>query len=377
MQVMLYLKHFPPTGSPLVGGTSVAVDGLATGLSQNGVEVTVLCEGAARSTVGTERRYTIECFPNPHRYRTFSLSPELKCYAVQRMTAKRGICVINGMFHPGACAMGRLMREHRIPYVVMPHGAYDHAMFRKNAHLKWPYWYLFERTLLRKARAIQTLDTSQAACLRRLGIKADVIEAPNGVAMESVPELSRLRWAAPGEPGKFMFFGRVDPYIKGLDIFLEAFTRILPKMDARLTIQGPGNRASLEKRAAAWGVSQRVVFRNADYKQPVSRILGACDVLCLPSRSEGFGLAALEAMTAGRVLLVSERAGIASHVRASDCGVVVRPSVTGIEAGLLNVMRRRRKWREMGLRGRQYALDNLQWKRIAADVLKNYERLMG
>lgn len=377
MRVILYLKHFPPTGGPLVGGTSVAVDGLAAGLAQNGAEVTVLCEGGARSSVRTDKGYVIECFANSRRYRTFALSPELKLYVSQRLTVKRAVCVINGMFHPGAYAMGRLLRKHGVPYVVVPHGAYDRAIFRKNAHLKWPYWYLFERTLLRHASAIQTLDASQANCLHGLGIEADVIEAPNGITMKGVPEEARLRWAAPGEPEKFMFFGRVDPYIKGLDIFLEAFTRVAAQTDARFTIQGPGNRSQLERQAAAWGVSHRIMFRDADYVRPAPHILGECDVLCLPSRSEGFGLAALEAMLAGRVLLVSERAGIARHVKAADCGVVVRPSVTGIEAGLLSVMRCRSKWREMGLRGRRYAIENLQWKSIASNVLEQYARLTG
>lgn len=377
MRVILYLKHFPPAGSPLVGGTSVAVDGLAAGLSQNGAEVTVLCEGGARSSVRTDKGYAIECFANSRRYRTFALSPELKRYVAQHVAVKSAVCVINGMFHPGAYAMGCLLRKHGVPYVVMPHGAYDRTIFRKNAHLKWPYWYLFERTLLRHASAIQTLDASQADCLQGLGIEANVIEAPNGVTMKGVPEEARLRWAAPGEPEKFMFFGRVDPYIKGLDIFLEAFTRVASQTDAKFTIQGPGNRSQLERQAAAWGVSRRIVFRDADYARPAPHILGECDVLCLPSRSEGFGLAALEAMLAGRVLLVSECAGIARHVRAADCGVVVRPSVAGIEAGLLSVMRRRPKWREMGLRGRRYAIENLQWKNIASNVLEQYARLTG
>ena len=48
-----------------------------------------------------------------------------------------------------------------------------------------------------------------------------------------------------------------------------------------------------------------------------------------------------------------------------------------IEAGLLSVMQCRPRWREMGLRGRRYAIENLQWKNIASNVLEQYARLTG
>lgn len=377
MHVTLYLRHFPAAGAPLIGGTSIAVDGLASGLSQNGAEVTVLCEGSDRSSVKTDTGYAIECFANHGRYRSFALAPELRRYVVKHLAGRRGISLINGMFHPGTYAMGRLLHEHGIPYVVVPHDPYDRTVFRRNSHLKWPYWYLFERRLLRRARAVQVLDIRHAAGLRRLGVRVPVIETPNGVAPASVPSESHLRWRIAGGPVQLMFLGRMDAYNKGLDILIDALPRILERADARLTMRGPdwGDRLRLERRAAAWAVSNKVTFHEPDYRRSSPQIIANHDVFCLPSRFEGFGLAALEAMLAGRVLLVSEGAGIARHVLASGCGVAVRPTVTGIAAGLDTLLQRRTEWREMGLGGRRYALANLQWKSIAAAALRQYERV--
>ncbi|MNC85551.1 D-inositol-3-phosphate glycosyltransferase [compost metagenome] len=122
-------------------------------------------------------------------------------------------------------------------------------------------------------------------------------------------------------------------------------------------------------------ISSKVAFRAPDYRRSSPRIIADHDVFCLPSRFEGFGLAALESMLAARVLLVSEIAGIARHVRASDCGVVVKPTTASVAEGLAALLQRRSEWREMGLRGRRYALANLQWKNIAASALRHYERL--
>ncbi len=377
IHIAIYLKHFPAAGAPLSAGTSLAVDGLAAGLVQSGADVTVLCEGTARSTVTVAAGYTIECFANGKPYRTFSLAPELRRYARERLVNSNDLCLVNGIFHPAVYAMGQLLYRLDVPYVVVPHGAYNPAIFRKNAHLKWPYWYLFERRLLRRARAVQVLDIRYAACLRRLGIDTPCFETPNGVAPDTVPEESELQWRLHEEPVRVMFLGRIDAHTKGLDLLLAAFARVSGQVNMKLTVQGPdwGDRAQLEKQASNAKLTNRIEFREAEYGRS-AQIIGEHDIFCLPSRFEGFGLAALEAMLAGRVLLASDGAGIARHVSASHCGLTVPPTVEGIEEGLHALLRLRPAWREMGLNGRRYALAKLQWKNIGAAALERYEELL-
>lgn len=374
MRVALYLKHFPPAGTPLIGGTASAVDGLAAGLAQNGAETLVLCEGAARSSTPVRRGYRIECFRNAARYASFSVAPELHRYAAEQLRSGPGLCLVNGMFHPACFALGRALRRHGVPYVAIPHDPYDRWMFRRNPHLKWPYWFLFERRHLSEARAIQVLDRRHEQALRRLGIDTPVIETPNGVSSDAAPP---RRAAGAGAP-RIVFLGRLDAYNKGLDLLLEAFARVAARADARLTVRGPdwGDRARLERQAAALSIARKVEFLGPDFKRSPVDILAEHELLCLPSRFEGFGLAALEAMLAGCVLLVSERAGAARHVVASACGIAVEPSVAGVEAGLLALLQRRACWPEMGRRGRRYALERLQWKSVAAQALESYRGLL-
>ena len=378
MNVAFYHKHFPAAGTPLIGGTAIAVHGLASGLVRSGAEVAVLCEGTARSSHRSRAGYAIECFANGRRYRSFAAAPGLKRYAAGHLATRQGLCLVNGMFHPGAYAMGRILREYGVPYIAVPHDPYDEAVFRRNGYLKWPYWYLFERRLLMRARAVQVLDIRHAAGLRRLGVDVPVIEAPNGVATDCVPAVSELRWRVQGEPVRLMFLGRIDAYNKGLDVLLDAVARLAGRAAVRLTLQGPdwGDRLRLENRAAGRAIRDQVVFVGPDYERGSPRIIGEHDIFCLPSRFEGFGLAALEAMLAARVLLVSERAGIARHVQASGCGLTVQPTVDGIESGLLALIARRAEWPAMGLAGRRHALAKLQWNEIAAGLLEQYHRLL-
>jgi glycosyltransferase involved in cell wall biosynthesis len=378
MRIALYLKHFPPSGAPLIGGTATAVNGLASGFAQNGADAIVLCEGEARSSTAAAGGYRIECFPSRGRYRGFRVARELPRFVADRLREEPGLCLLHGIFHPACFALGRALCRRGVPYVANPQDPYDRWMFRRNAHLKWPYWFLFERRHLREAHAIQVLDQKHEEPLRRLGIATPVIETPNGVSAAAPAPLDRRR--SPEVPS-MVYLGRIDAYNKGLDTLIDAFARASALADRRITlaVRGPdwGDRARLERRAAALGLSGSVAFLGPDYTRTAPDILAEYDLLCLPSRFEGFGLVALEAMLAERVLLVSERAGVARHVMASGCGVSVPPTVDGVASGLMTLLQRRRNWAEMGRRGRRYALARLQWKKVAADALDHYERLLS
>jgi glycosyltransferase involved in cell wall biosynthesis len=242
--------------------------------------------------------------------------------------------------------------------------------------LKWPYWYLRERPMLRQARAVQVLDFRHAEWLRAMAVQTPVIEAVNGYAPEDVHPESVLQWRLEGPP-KLLYLGRIDYHNKGLDVLLDAFSQMLGQTDAQLTLQGPdwGDRGAMIRRAKRLGLGSRVAFRDPDFNKPAALISAEHDIFLLPSRFEGFGLSALEAMLAGRVILVSDIAGISPHVRASNCGVVISADVSRVKSGLTQLLEMRPKWKEMGLSGRHYAMNHLRWERIAAETLEQYTQV--
>jgi glycosyltransferase involved in cell wall biosynthesis len=144
-----------------------------------------------------------------------------------------------------------------------------------------------------------------------------------------------------------------------------------------LTIQGPdwGDRARLEQRAGQGSLAGKVEFLDPDYVRSGPEVIAGYDIFCMPSRREGFGMSALEAMLAARVLLVSRAAGVAPHIEASGCGVLVDADVSAVTDGFMSLLDDRAQWRERGLAGRAYALAALQWKSIAARALERYEAL--
>lgn len=116
---------------------------------------------------------------------------------------------------------------------------------------------------------------------------------------------------------------------KGIDVLLEAIARLdahLPQPVLWIAGDGP-ERGALERRAGALGLAARVRFLGR--RDDAADLLAACDVFALPSRLEGLGVAALEAMAAGRPVLASAVGGLAEAVAHEKTGLLVPPDDPG------------------------------------------------
>jgi glycosyltransferase involved in cell wall biosynthesis len=276
-------------------------------------------------------------------------------------------------------ALSRKLKALRIPYVVAPHGPYHPALFKKNPHLKWPYWYLLERRLVNNALALQQLDLRHETWARRLGITVPIVAAENGFANRDIPPADELRFRTEGTV-RALFWGRMAIYTKGLDVLLAGFHLASREHPMQLTLQGPdwaGESTAVQRLIASTSVGDNIRMLPPVFEIPAARVMVAHDIFCMPSRFEGFGLSALEAMLAGRVLIVSRTAGIAPHVERCGCGIVVDPTSPDVYRGFKYLLSKRDRWRDMGLKGRNYALDNLHWNTIAKRTLQQYQQLLN
>ena len=109
---------------------------------------------------------------------------------------------------------------------------------------------------------------------------------------------------------------------KGVDVLLEALVRL--DSAPRLWIAGDGpERGALEALSQRLGLAERVRFLGRC--DDTGDLLAACDVFVMPSRLEGLGVAALEAMAAGRPVVASRVGGLAGLVVHGRTGLLVPP----------------------------------------------------
>jgi len=112
---------------------------------------------------------------------------------------------------------------------------------------------------------------------------------------------------------------------KGVDLLVEALAR-LARAGQRpwLWIAGDGPEfAALDAQARQLEVRERV--RLLKRRVDVPELLAACDVFALPSRHEGLGVAALEALAACRPVVATRVGGLSEAVVHERCGLIVEP----------------------------------------------------
>ncbi len=125
-----------------------------------------------------------------------------------------------------------------------------------------------------------------------------------------------------------LFVGRIQP-LKGLDVAVEALAR-LERDDAVLLavggVSGRSGRAHLDEvlaRADELGVTDRLRFVPAQPHHLLSTYYRAADVVHVPSRSESFGLVALEAAACGTPVIASAVGGLQTLIGHGRSGYLV------------------------------------------------------
>jgi glycosyltransferase involved in cell wall biosynthesis len=122
-----------------------------------------------------------------------------------------------------------------------------------------------------------------------------------------------------------LFVGWLSP-TKGLSELLEALNLLIPSYpDVKLACVGEGfYRKTMEERAAAGGIADRLLFTGRLTSTEIARWLAASDVFCLPSHSEGCPNAVIEAIACGRPV-VGTRVGGFPDLVSESCGFLVEP----------------------------------------------------
>ncbi len=384
MHLYHYLRGFPATpDAPLNAGMEKAVGGLAAGLTAIGANTTILCE-AMQPDATITRTDGVRVRSFDHRtteHLRFGMPPSLEAFVRNELAPARAdsLVVLNAIFHPTVHLLSKLFRKLGVSYVAAPHDPYHPAIFSGSLPSrikKEAWWHLIEKPMLKHAAAVQVLDLRHGQLLRDRGVKTEAIEVVNGFAPQDVIDESTLTWRESG-PIRILFLGRIDRQNKGLDLLVEAFAQLPGEI--HLTLQGAdhGDRAALEAQLNALQQTDRITILPPDFSRSPGDLAAEHDLFVMPSRFEGFGLSAMEAMLAARPLLITDIAGLAPHVRRCDAGVVVDATVESIRDGIERLIARRTEWQSMGMRGRAYVVENLDWRQIARKVLPVYQRLAG
>lgn len=177
-----------------------------------------------------------------------------------------------------------------------------------------------EKRMLRRARHFSaTSRATYEELLRIVPPGSTVAEVGAGVD-DSLFELQRE------EKQYLLYFGRMDWFQKGLDILLRGFSLLVrdrPGLELRLAGRGR-DLDRVEREARELGIRDNVVLLGGVSEAQRMQLFAGARVLLMPSRFEGFGMVAAEAMAAG-VPVVAAAAGSLPEVVAAPAGGVLVP----------------------------------------------------
>ena len=164
------------------------------------------------------------------------------------------------------------------------------------------------RTLLSSADAVTAVsdDLLHTATYVEPAISVCARVIPNGVDLNRFAEATGYEHPRPYVLG----VGRLM-HKKGFDLLIDAFAQWQPAHKMELIIAGNGEElVPLQKRVQALGLGDRIHFFGEASPEQVAGLLKGSVGVAVPSRSETFGLAALEALAAGKPLLATKTGGL-------------------------------------------------------------------
>lgn len=112
--------------------------------------------------------------------------------------------------------------------------------------------------------------------------------------------------------------------IKGMDLVVPAFIKALKRnRQLRLLVVGDGSQRKLMKQQVHdGGIDDRVEFAGFQPQDKLQGFYDRIDIILMPSRSEGFGLTAIEGMARGCVPVVANVGGLPEVIGNSGCGLL-------------------------------------------------------
>lgn len=378
--------HVTPSMSPQWGGPVAVVSELIPALAGEGVHCEIATTRGQR--VGGDPRATpdvpIHVFDSELPARIWTSYSSAMARFLAENIARFDLIHVHEIWHHAGYVAYKAARKHRIPFVITPHGELGERHLRHKAWKKRIYMRLILDRILRNSDAIHAITAAERDRIGKLGYHAPVAVAPNGVdpsQFDQAPDPSDLLSKYPSLRGRnvILFLGRLNP-TKGLDILARSFSEVSRSYpDTVLLVAGPDEedgRRQMESILRYEGVSEKVVFAGMLSGEDKMAALALADLFVLPSYSEGFSIAVLEAMAA-RLPVVITKACNFPEVAEHGAGFVVDPSreaTTGAIGKLLSDPYLRTS---MGERGRKLVSEHYTWQASSAIIADLYRSLVA
>lgn len=275
-------------------------------------------------------------------------------------------------------------REVGVPYIISPRGNFMKDTFHKKYLKKKIYTELIERKALRGAAAIHFTAEAEKEEYLTEGLPLNhAIISPNGLDENSLgkipPRGAFRRKFGFGKEHLVLFLGRIS-WKKGFDTLIPAMAEVVEEIpDTLLVVAGgddEGYQKVVKKLVEEHGIQNKVRFLGILLGEDKNSALQDSDVFVLPSYSENFGNAVVEAMYIGLPVLVTPGVAISSEIADAGAGMVVPKETVRFAESLKLLLLNREIRQKLAENGKKLVKTRFFWPEIAKNLLREYGDLV-
>lgn len=356
--------HVIPSLSPSRGGPTEVALNLVKYLRQSGVDAEIAttndngAENAQLLDVPLNQRVEYRGVPvwflplasppnqgvSVGRDRGFLFSPAITRWLWQNI---RHYDILDNhyLFSYASTCAGAIARWHKIPYTVRTMGQLSPWALAQSHRKKQLYSLLIERHNLNQAAAIHCTSDGEALDVRNYGITAPTATIPLGV---DIPEIQpdakaklRAKYDIPLDAPIILFLSRLH-YKKRPDLLIEAIHTVKSQHpNIYLILAGSGEPEYIEQLKQMLhqlGLADCTRFAGFVTGEDKDLVLQGSDLFVLPSFSENFGIAVVEAMAAGLPVIITPEVQIAPEILQAQAGLIVDGNRESVASGISQLL---------------------------------------
>lgn len=227
------------------------------------------------------------------------------------------------MFHSIWCMpyikMAKILKNRKIPYAVMMHGANSVENYKKNKLKKWVANTLFFNKFMRDAATIVYLSHKEYEnCVSR-GVNKHYVIIPNGCDMLDFNVKSKPN----NNPIEIIYLGRLITHHKGLDVLFDALDLLKAEAfkDAIFKFYGNEDDVNIQYvRDRLMLLENLATYEGPAYGEKKQKVLINADAFILTSRYEGMPMGVLEALTYGVPCILTPGTNMSEDIVCASAG---------------------------------------------------------
>jgi glycosyltransferase involved in cell wall biosynthesis len=260
-------------------------------------------------------------------------------------------------------AAARVADDLGVPFVVTPHmhvGSWGDGPF--------------DFRLYRDADAVIALTEFERSVLLEGDISPERVHVQgHGVNVSGSGNGATLRTEMGlGTAPMILFLGRKSTY-KGFPLLLSALPSVWTQHpEVRLVVAGPEDPTlTLSPEAEQVLNDDRVTVLGFVSDEKREDLYAACDIFCLPSEAEAFGLVYVEAGSYGKPVVALDIPTLHELIGDAGRGLLASPTPEGVSEALLRLLNDPSLQSTLGRTGRHLA-DKQQWSHVAENMASIY-----